>query len=65
MPAWTRGRVRVLILVGLLVTTLLVLASLIYFRAGPRVPEGADTVRSGGSPVGWSEPGPAGGAGGI
>jgi hypothetical protein len=46
VPTWTRGRVRAVILIGLVVTTLLVLASLIYFRAGPRVPEGSDTVRA-------------------
>lgn len=48
MPAWTRGRLRTLIFLALLVVLLVVLASLIYFRAGPRAPEGADIVSGSG-----------------
>lgn len=54
MPAWTEGRLKTLIFVALLVVALAVLASLLYFRAGRRVPEGAEIVLG----HGWTERGP-------
>jgi hypothetical protein len=44
MPAFTRGRLKTLIFLALLVAVLAVLASLLYFRAGPKTPEGAEVV---------------------
>lgn len=54
MPTWTRGRLRTLVFLALLAALLAVVLSLLYFRAGPRIPEGADIVREGspGPPVG-------------
>ncbi len=47
MPGWTRGRLKTLIFLALMVVLLVALASLIYFGAGPRQPEGADIVSRG------------------
>jgi hypothetical protein len=44
MPAFTRGHLKTLIFLVLLVAVLAVLASLVYFRAGPKTPEGAEVV---------------------
>lgn len=44
MPAFTRGRLKTLVFLALLVAVLAVLASLVYFRAGPKTPEGAEVV---------------------
>lgn len=53
MPAWARGRLKLLIFLSLLVVALVVLASLLYFRAGPRVPRDADVVGRPGHTVAW------------
>jgi len=49
MPAFTRGRLKTLVFLALLVAVLAVLASLVYFRAGPKTPEGAEVVLVGGA----------------
>lgn len=64
MPTWTKGRLRLLIFISLLVATALAAASFVYFRAGPRVPEGADVVEGSGMapatlPAGPMFPGPS------
>jgi hypothetical protein len=44
VQAWTEGRLKSLIFLALLVVALAILASLLYFGAGQRVPEGAQVV---------------------
>ncbi|MCL6581483.1 MAG: hypothetical protein K6U08_07715 [Firmicutes bacterium] len=44
MPTRTRGRLGTLVLLSILAAVLVVLASYLYFRAGPRVPPDADIV---------------------
>ena len=56
MPAWTERRLKSLIFVALLVVALVVLASLLYFRAGQRIPEGAEIVWDQRSRTGAGEP---------
>ncbi len=65
MPAWARGRVKLLIFLSLLVAIVAVLASLLYFRAGPRAPQDADVVFGrGGTPGCVTGQPPTPGAGG-
>ncbi|RJQ05462.1 MAG: hypothetical protein C4551_09475 [Bacillota bacterium] len=62
MPTWTASRLKLLIFVSLLIVALVVLASVLYLRTAPDIPEGADVVvdRGAGSGEGVHRVGPEG-----